>query len=79
MDVLHSLYHRSRFSDGDFEELVAPMYGHNTVQLFQQLYEWSQVDATNIDEEKYLLSKKLSEVHDRVILDPYHLLNSLHR
>ncbi|KAI4260922.1 MAG: hypothetical protein LQ352_000077 [Teloschistes flavicans] len=62
VDVLHSLYHRSRFSDGDFEELVAPMYGHNTVQLFQQLYEWSQVDATNIDEEKYLLSKKLSEM-----------------
>ncbi|KAI4109233.1 MAG: hypothetical protein L6R37_000664 [Teloschistes peruensis] len=62
VDVLHSLYHRSRFSDQDFKELVGPMYGHDTIQLFQQLYEWSRVDATDIDEAKYLLSKKLSEM-----------------
>ncbi|KAL8737698.1 MAG: hypothetical protein Q9181_001416 [Wetmoreana brouardii] len=62
VDVLHCLYHRSRFSDEDFKELVGPMYMHNTVELFQRLYEWSCVDASDIDEEKYLLSKKLSEM-----------------
>lgn len=44
------------------------MYGHDTIQLFQQLYEWSRVDATDIDEAKYLLSKKLSEVHRKLTL-----------
>ncbi|KAL8735589.1 MAG: hypothetical protein Q9166_000758 [cf. Caloplaca sp. 2 TL-2023] len=33
-----------------------------TVDLLQRIYEWSCVNATDIDEEKYLLSKKLSEV-----------------
>ncbi|KAL8874320.1 MAG: hypothetical protein Q9174_000319 [Haloplaca sp. 1 TL-2023] len=62
VDVLHSLYHRSRFSDEDFQELVGPMYVPTATDLFQQLYEWSAVDVNDIDSEKYLLSKKLSEM-----------------
>ncbi|KAL8805576.1 MAG: hypothetical protein Q9182_001841 [Xanthomendoza sp. 2 TL-2023] len=62
VDTLHCLYSRSRFSEEDFRELVGPMYMHDTVELIQKLYEWSCVDATDIDEEKYLLSKKLSEL-----------------
>ncbi|KAL8701921.1 MAG: hypothetical protein Q9224_000275 [Gallowayella concinna] len=62
VDTLHSLYNRSRFSEEDFRELVGPMYTQDTVELIQKLYDWSCVDATDIDEEKYLLSKKLSEL-----------------
>ncbi|KAL9602933.1 MAG: hypothetical protein Q9219_001458 [cf. Caloplaca sp. 3 TL-2023] len=62
VDVFYYLYNHSRFSDEDFRATVAPMYSHDVIELLQQLYEWSHVAATNIDEEKYLLSKKLSEM-----------------
>ncbi|KAI4193844.1 MAG: hypothetical protein LQ346_003811 [Caloplaca aetnensis] len=62
VDTLYYLYNHARFSDEDFKEIVGPMYMHGTVDLLQRLYEWSCVDATNIDEEKYLLSKKLAEM-----------------
>ncbi|KAI4290375.1 MAG: hypothetical protein L6R35_000339 [Caloplaca aegaea] len=62
VDVLYYLYNHARFSDEDFKEVVGPMYTHETVNLLQRLYEWSCVDATDIDEERYLLSKKLSEM-----------------
>lgn len=62
MDVLHTLYSRPRFSTDDFKDLVCPLLSHDIIELLQRLYEWSIVDATNIDEEKYLLSKKFAEV-----------------
>ena len=62
MDVLYTLYNRSRFFEDDFRELVCPIYGQDIVELLRRLYEWSIVDVSNIDEEKYLLSKKFSEV-----------------
>ncbi len=39
------------------------MYQQDIISLLERLYEWSIVDAANIDEEKYLLSKKFSEVY----------------
>lgn len=68
MDVLYYLYNHARFSDEDFKELVGPMYRRDTVDLLQRLYDWSCVDATDIDEEKYLLSKKLAEVLYPILL-----------
>ncbi|KAL8945106.1 MAG: hypothetical protein Q9211_000379 [Gyalolechia sp. 1 TL-2023] len=62
VDVLYHLYNHPRFSGEEFRALVSPMYMHDTVELLQRLYQWSCVDASNIDEEKYLLSKKLSEL-----------------
>ena len=38
------------------------MYSYETVSALKQLFEWSIVDASDIDQEKYLLSKKISEV-----------------
>lgn len=63
MDGLYTLYNRSRFSEDDFRDLVCPMYQQDIISLLERLYEWSIVDAANIDEEKYLLSKKFSEVY----------------
>lgn len=51
---------------------------HDTVELLQRLYQWSCVDANSIDEEKYLLSKKLSEVRyrDFLVVTPAYCLHS---
>ena len=62
MEALHALYSRAYFQDDEFLALVCPMYGAESVNLLKRLYEWSVVDATDIEEEKYLLSKKFSEV-----------------
>ncbi|KAL8862471.1 MAG: hypothetical protein Q9178_000968 [Gyalolechia marmorata] len=62
VDTLHVLYNRTRLSKEEFKALVRPMFMHDTIDLLQKLYDWSCVDPNNIDEEKYLLLKKLSEL-----------------
>lgn len=60
---MHVVYNRTKLSKDDFKALIVPMFTHDTVELLQKIYDWSCVDATDIDEEKYLLLKKLSEVN----------------
>ncbi|KAL8797433.1 MAG: hypothetical protein Q9195_000249 [Heterodermia aff. obscurata] len=62
VDALLTLYNRSRFSSDDFADLICPMYSHESTGALKQLFEWSLVDPSDIDEEKYLLSKKISEM-----------------
>lgn len=62
VDSLYSLYNRSRFSEDDFRDLVGPMFQDETIHLLKQLYDWLKVDPTDIDEAKYLLLKKFSEM-----------------
>ena len=38
------------------------MYSHESTGALKELFQWSLVDPSDIDEEKYLLSKKISEV-----------------
>lgn len=62
VDALYSLYNRTRFSVDDIRDLVCPMLQEDTINLLNQLYQWLIVDPSNIDEAKYLLLKKFSEV-----------------
>lgn len=62
MEVLHTLYSRDDLYDTEFTELVAPMYQSQSVQLLKMLFEWSVVDAEDIDDDKYQFAKKFSEV-----------------
>jgi exportin-5 len=46
------------------------MYTTERVNLLRKIYEWSIVDPNDIDDEKYLLAKKYSEVRYHTTL-PY--------
>ena len=62
METLYSLYYRSKFSQDDFDSLVIPMFQSRNLDLLKNLYQWLVVDPTDIDDAKYLLLKKFSEV-----------------
>lgn len=62
METLYSLYYRSKFSQDDFNSLVIPMFDSGNLSLLKNLYEWLVVDPTDLDDAKYLLLKRFSEV-----------------
>lgn len=62
METLYVLYYRTKFSADNFEHLVAPMFEADNLDLLKKLYQWLSIDPSNIDDAKYLLLKKLSEV-----------------
>ncbi|MCJ1432586.1 hypothetical protein MMC27_001943 [Xylographa pallens] len=62
VEALCALYIRPSYTDDDVQDLVWPLLKHETVNTLKTLYQWSIVDANDMDEEKYLLCKKLSEM-----------------
>lgn len=62
LESLYALYSRTNFTSHEFRELIMPMYSDTTVRLLKELFEWSTTDAEDIDEDKYQVQKKLSEV-----------------
>jgi len=62
VEAMHALYSRSHLDKEEFDQLIAPVCTTPRIELFQQVYQYSIVDAEDIDDEKYLLCKKFSEV-----------------
>ncbi|KKA20307.1 Nuclear import and export protein Msn5 [Rasamsonia emersonii CBS 393.64] len=61
VEALHSLYSRSSYEIDEFQPLILLMYQTDHLTLFRKLFEWSNVEATDIDETRYAVAKKLSE------------------
>ena len=62
METLYELYYRSKMSQPDYRALVGPVLESDTLALLTQLYKWLKVSPQDIDDAKYLLLKKFSEV-----------------
>ncbi|KAF9731708.1 hypothetical protein PMIN03_010847 [Paraphaeosphaeria minitans] len=64
VDVLQAIYTRHHLHDDEFVELVCPMFTPGSVSLLQEVYNWTLADMNihNLDESKYNLCKKLSEL-----------------
>lgn len=62
VDVLLSLYGRSRMEELELQALVHPLTQPESISTFRHLYSWSVVSVEDIDSSKYIISKKLSEL-----------------
>lgn len=62
IEALHALYSRSNIEIGSFQPLVHSMYETDYLDVLQKLYEWSVVGPEDIDDTRYMISKKISEV-----------------
>ncbi|GAW17865.1 hypothetical protein ANO14919_073320 [Xylariales sp. No.14919] len=62
LEALHALYSRTNLDEDEFLELIVPLLDSQYVTLFRQLFEWSIIDPDDLDDDKYQLSKKLSEL-----------------
>ncbi|KAF1843610.1 ARM repeat-containing protein [Cucurbitaria berberidis CBS 394.84] len=64
IEVLQAIYSRHHLHDDEFVELVCPMFTPGSVSLLREVYNWTIVDmdVNDIDDQKYMLCKKLSEL-----------------
>ena len=62
METLHFLYYRTKLSTEEFSSLVGPIFQGSTLTVLRQLYQWLEIDPSDINEAKYLLLKRFSEV-----------------
>ncbi|RAK96179.1 karyopherin MSN5 [Aspergillus ibericus CBS 121593] len=62
VEALHALYSRSNIELEGFEQLVHLMYETESLNVLQKLYEWSVVGPDDVDDTRYTICKKLSEM-----------------
>ncbi|KAL4740076.1 armadillo-type protein [Aspergillus similis] len=62
VEALHALYSRSAYDIEGFQPLVHLMYETESLNVILKLFQWSIVSPEDIDDTKYTISKKLSEM-----------------
>ncbi|GKZ28903.1 hypothetical protein AbraIFM66950_001527 [Aspergillus brasiliensis] len=62
VEALHALYSRSNVDIEGFQPLVHVMYETESLNVLQKLYEWSVVGPDDVDDTRYTICKKLSEM-----------------
>jgi exportin-5 len=62
IEALHALYGRNNIGCEESHGLVYLIFETDYLVVLQRLYEWSVVGPEDVDEPKYLISKKLSEM-----------------
>ncbi|KAJ6157769.1 hypothetical protein N7470_005361 [Penicillium chermesinum] len=61
VEALHALYGRSNMGSEDSQELVWLIFEPDYLNALRNVYQWSVVGPDDMDDPKYLISKKLSE------------------
>ena len=76
VETLQAIYNRTHLHDDEFVALVCPMFTPGSVSLVREVYNWTLADmnVNDIDDQKYMLCKRLSEVRSPEI--PIWLLTS---
>jgi exportin-5 len=64
VEVLQAIYSRHHLHDDEFVELVCPMFTPGSVSLLREVYGWtlSDMNIHDLNEQKYTLCRKLSEL-----------------
>lgn len=59
-------------NEDEFQQLVCPMFTPGSVSLLREVYNWtlSDMNIDDLDDQKYTLCKKLSEVGSLHVDDP---------
>jgi len=62
LDALFTLFSRPNYQESDFQLLVCPFFIPPSVELLRKVYEWSStIDVNDIDEQRYMVCRKLSD------------------
>ncbi|CAE7210898.1 hypothetical protein CFE70_009364 [Pyrenophora teres f. teres 0-1] len=64
VETLQAIYNRTHLHDDEFVALVCPMFTPGSVSLVREVYNWTLADmnVNDIDDQKYMLCKRLSEL-----------------
>lgn len=64
VEVLQAIYSRNHLHEDEFQQLVCPMFTPGSVSLLREVYNWtlSDMNIDDLDDQKYTLCKKLSEL-----------------